>query len=291
MDGERFDRIAKRFAAAHGKADVKELYDNIISGKDLAPVRNDPSTAVALLQNYDLIGLSTGRAAQALDVILGEIPDERRPGDLLADNLTRPRINELLRHMDGVFSTSVYVANPEDVVAAIQASIAVEAGKPEEDRRPLHPVVLSWAYRLKDRPDYGEILRMPINRHTFRDWVMVSIWSAENRPAIDIDAEDVTEPIPVARFAYFGIDESAFGTGVSYPMDLFLDLQDLVAAYRMGEFEPETVEDHLAAEGGVSTPAGIAGGEGGEEDLGLDLEADPDDPLGLDEEEGSGEGD
>lgn len=288
MDGDAFDKLATRFASAHGKESVKELYDNVISGKDLAPVRDDPSTAVALLQSYDLIGLSTGRAAQALDVILGEIPDASRPGDVLADNLTPGRINELLRHMDGVFSTSAYVANVGNVVSAIQSAIAAEAGKPAEERRPIHPIVLSWAQRLKERPDYLEILGSAINRFTFRDWLLISIWAAENFPSVDIDVEESNEPIPVGRFAHFGIDESAFGTGVAFPLDLFLDLQDLIDAYRQGEFAPETVEDEMGTGGG--TAASGAYGDSVEEDLGIDLDGDPEEDLELDDEE-SGEGD
>lgn len=284
MDSDSFDKLATRFAAGYGRENIKSLYDNIISRKELAPVRDDPSTAVALLQNYDLIGLSTGRAAQALDVILGELPDEARPGDVLSDNLTQGRINELLEHLDGTFSMAAYVANVESVLGAIRAAIAAEAGKPEDARRPLHPTILSWAYRLKERPDYGEILEGAINRYTFRDWLIVSIWAAENYPVIDIDTEDVTEPIPVARFIYFGIDESAFGPAFSFPMDLFYDLQELIEAWRQGEFRPETVEDEYGhADAGA---AGAGAGGFAEDDLGIDLDGENEEDLELDDESG-----
>jgi hypothetical protein len=282
MDSDSFNKLATRFASSYGQGDIKSLYDAIISRKDLSPVRDDPSTAVALLQNYDLIGLSTGRAAQALDVILGEVPDAERPGDVLADNLTQGRINDLLEHLEGSFSTSAYVANVENVLGAIRASIASEAHRPEESRQPFLPRILSWAYRLKERPDFGEILRGAINRYSFRDWLMVAVWAAENFPSVDVDVEDATEPIPVGRFAYFGIDESAFGSGASFPMDLFLTLQDLVDAYRRGEFRPETVEDELER-GEFAPPEDEAPGAG-EDDLGIDLDGEGEEELEPDDE-------
>ena len=286
MDSESFNKLATRFAASYGKQDVKALYDNIIGKRDLAPVRDDPATAVALLQNYDMIGLSTGRAAQALDVILGEIPDASRPGDVLADNLTQRRINDLLEHLDGAFSTAAYVANVENVLATIRSVLAAEARKPEEDRRPFHPVILSWAYRLRERPDYAEILAGDINRFPFRDWLLIAIWAVENFPLIAIDPEEVTEPIPVARFVYFGIDESAFGPEFSYPMDLFLELQELIEAYRQGEFRPETVEDQIgygdSGAGQESRPISP------EEDLGIDLDGEAEEDLEQDDDSGEG---
>ncbi len=290
MDPDSFDKIAKRFASTYGHQDVKSIYDNIISKKDLAPIRDDPSTAVALLQNYDLIGLSTGRAAQALEVILGEVPDSNRPGDVLADNLTQQRINELLEHMDGAFSTSAYVANVDNVLGAIRSGLAVDARKPEADRRPFHPVVLSWAYRLKERPDYAEILQGTINRFTFRDWLLVAIWAVENFPVIDIEAEDATEPIPVARFSYFGIDESAFGSDTSFPIDLFFLLQDLIEAYRQGEFSPETVEDEVNY--GDHPADGSEFAISSEDDLGIGFDDDSEEDIDLDPDldDDSGEG-
>jgi hypothetical protein len=290
MDSEDFNKLATRFASAYGHQDVKKLYDDIISKKALAPVRDDPSTAVALLQNYDLIGLSTGRAAQALEVILGEVPDASRPGDVLADNLTQRRINELLEHMDGGFSTSAYVANVENILGAVRSALAAEARKPEADRRPFHPVVLSWAYRLKERPDFGDILQGTINRFTFRDWLLLAIWAAENFPVIDIETEDATEPIPVARFSYFGIDESAFGSEASFPLDLFFTLQDLIDAYRQGEFSPETVEDQVAY--GDNPPDAGEYAVSSEDDLGigLDEDAEEDPELESDSDDDTGEG-
>ncbi len=290
MDSDSFDKLARRFATNYGHEDVKVLYNNIISKKDLAPVRDDPSTAVALLQNYDLIGLSPGRAAQALEVILGEVPDASRPGDVLADNLTQPRINELLEHMDGAFSTSAYVANVENVLGAIRSALAADARKPEADRRPFHPIVLSWAYRLKERPDYAEILQGAINRFNFRDWLLLAIWAVENYPLINIEAEDATEPIPVARFTYFGVDESAFGSGMSFPLDLFFALQDLIEAYKQGEFSPETVEDQVSY--GESPQEGSEFSMTSEEDLGIgfDDESEEDIDLDPDLEDDSGEG-
>lgn len=284
MDSDSFNKLATRFAASHGSESIKSLYDDIITGKSLAPIRDDPSTAVALLQNYDLIGLSTGRAAQALDVILGELPDRSRPGDVLADNLTQGRINELLEHMDGSFSTAAYVANVENILGAIRDTLAAEARKPEDARRPFHPAILSWAYRLKERPDFAEILQGTINRYTFRDWLIVAIWAVENYPVIDIDTEDATEPIPIARFIYFGIDESAFGSDFSFPMDLFYHLQDLIESWRQGEFRPETIEDeygHAEPSIGEAVTGGFA-----DDDLGIDLDGENGEDLEPDDESG-----
>ncbi|HEY5996050.1 MAG TPA: hypothetical protein VIU29_03475 [Candidatus Deferrimicrobiaceae bacterium] len=284
MDSDSFDKLATRFAAGYGRENIKSLYDNIISRKELAPVRDDPSTAVALLQNYDLIGLSTGRAAQALDIILGEVPDKSRPGDVLADNLTQARINELLEHMDGTFSNATYVANVENILAAVRDSLAAEARRPEDARRPFHPAILSWAYRLKERPDFSEILQGSINRFTFRDWLILAIWAAENFPVIDIETEDATEPIPVARFIYFGLDESAFGSDFSFPMDLFYHLQDLIEGWRQGEFRPETIEDEYGHAEAATDEAGTGGFA--EDDLGIDLDGENEEDLEPDEESG-----
>jgi hypothetical protein len=285
MDADSFNKLAARFASDHGREDVKALYDGIISRRELAPVRSDPSTAVALLQNYDMIGLSLGRAAQALDVILGEVPTEARPGDLLSDNLTQRRITDLLEHLEGSFSTTAYVANPDNVLSAIRSALAAEASKPEEDRRPFHPVVLSWAHRLRERPDFPEMLQGSINRFSFREWVMIAVWAAENFPVIAIDPEEVTEPIPVARFAYFGIDESVYGPDVSFPLDMYLELQDLIDEYRQGEFAPETVEDELAsfAEPGAETTARPYAPE---DDLGIALDGEAEEDLDPDEDSG-----
>ncbi|HEY3489845.1 MAG TPA: hypothetical protein VGK27_06965 [Candidatus Deferrimicrobiaceae bacterium] len=284
MDQDSFNKLATRFAASYGQGDVKTIYDDIISKKALAPVHDDPSTAIALLQNYDLIGLETGRAAQALDIILGEIADKENPGDVLADNLTQHRINELLGHLDGGFSMGAYVANVENVLGAIRAALAMDARKPDDDRRPFHPIILSWAYRLKERPDYSEILQGAINRFTFKEWLLIAIWAAENHPLIDIDPEDATEPIPVARFAYFGIDESAFGPDRSFPLDMFFELQDLIEAYRQGEFALETVEDAILYDG--EPPATAAEALSGEEELGLDLDGEGEEDFDIDDESG-----
>jgi len=154
------------------------------NGASLALVREQPETALACLQSLDSIAMTDGDAAKVLDVIIGEQKDERAK-ELLRDHLTVERLRELLVARGDLDSTAAFLADPETIALAIAESATDNI---DSLRR--------WAFKLKDRSDYAEVLKVDFRERSFLQWIVISV---------DCHFRN-DEEIPLATWEDLGID-------------------------------------------------------------------------------------
>jgi hypothetical protein len=153
-------------------------------GSALSIIKNQPQLALACIQNMDALSLSNASAAKVLDAVIGEQHDSDGKV-LLREHLTQHRLRELLVAQGDLASTAALIADVDTVALAV-AETAVE--DIDSLRR--------WAYKLKDRPDYDELLKVVINERSFLEWIVV---------AVDCHFQNEGE-IPTSAWEELGVD-------------------------------------------------------------------------------------
>jgi len=211
------------FEAVAGGRKATDVFRAAVSGSPetkstaLAIIMRSPERALALLQFSDELGLTPRGASDALDEVVGVIPDPAEARRLMESHLTYDRAEELLRGRGDLPSTAAMLVGKETIVRVIAADIDGTEGEAEKMFR-----IFVWAEKLKDRDDWDEILEERIGEQTIRWHLIMFIWNRAGCPNEGAEDEGAEEGDPLS-------DEVGFGEYADVGLDPFEARQALVA--------------------------------------------------------------
>ena len=147
-------------------------------------VRDDPKSALALISlPGEQSGLTNVGRGRVLDFVMAEFPDPEQAREMVEQAiLHEDRVAILAAHGD-LPHAAADVLSLDDVIAAMLHEVedVKESRHLTEDDYYLSVmlrcgIVKAWAFKLKDREDYEELLNRPIDGDlTIRDMVLISI--------------------------------------------------------------------------------------------------------------------
>lgn len=193
-------------------------------------VGNDPGTALTILSSDNTTGLSCFGRAQALDAVIGLVGDDEASAEMVRARFTSSMLVDIVRAQGDLLSAIAMIAEA-DIVFDAMLSDAFDT----EDREHFsHFVLLSWAAKLKDREDWGDMLEQEVEgaMRTLREVIISSIMFVHH-PFDEVvddgdlhdgeyaDEEDVTLSAEVVEmFGRYGIEVDSFEEISEYQIEV-----------------------------------------------------------------------
>jgi hypothetical protein len=223
-------------------------------------MKEHPEMALARLQQGDVpLGLTPKGSADILDELVGEVGDDRA-SVLIRDHLTPDRLQELLAARGDLPASAIYVASREDVLAAIAGDVGSSHSQSSEAFAAV--VLRAWAYKIKDRSDYADILNMEVNGRRFRDYLLALFWSdvrmhegrdrqqygadAEEREDDEVLSADGADASPSDDELLEGVDVKDFEDLGLEPNEGLQALRDLLESGQLAKFDAVDISEARA---------------------------------------------
>jgi hypothetical protein len=162
----------------------------------LSVLSQNPATAISTLsRGSEALGLTTRGSADALEIILGAVDNDRESHRLIRENMSHPRLVEVLKARGDLDSIAAGVVDQDVVLEAMLADVA----SCSSNSSITHGFILhGWAHKLSSRQDYEELLQQPIMDQPLLHWIVAAIWYESVHRASTAEAED-EEPKPFAN--------------------------------------------------------------------------------------------
>ncbi len=183
-------------------------------------VKKDPGTALTILSSDTTTGLSCFGRAQVLDAVIGLVGDDEASAEMVREKFTISALVEIVRAQGDLPSAIAMIVEAEIVFDAMLS----DAFDSEDKEHFSHFVLLSWAAKLKDREDWGDMLEQEVEgtKRTLREVIISAIMFVHNpfdNVADDEDrhdgehaeGEDMTLSAEVVgMFGRYGIEVDSF---------------------------------------------------------------------------------
>lgn len=160
----------------------------------IAALGSAPAYALALIANHTDMGLTLRGAADCLDLVVEQV-EVGEVRALLEGNLTDDQRAELLGGRSDLFSSAVHLASIPDVIRAIGFDIGETFSETDPTGEGASLAVRAWAYKLKDREDFNEILNAEIGGRSVREHLLTNIYFEHiyGQPVTD-ELDEVDDP-------------------------------------------------------------------------------------------------
>ena len=205
-----------------GGKEAGELFRQALSGKGeiqtnaLITIQENPKQAIALLQNYEELGLTPRGSSKVLDLIVEQFKDSDEATQLMQEHLTPESIAQIISASSDLPSSAVIVA-PQDSV--IQAMMADVGGSIEESPMLSILMIRAWALKLIDRDDYQEILERYLGARKIKEYIVLALAHEFDSITTDLydevgitqeDGEEILKTLKTDKDDPMVIDEEVF---------------------------------------------------------------------------------
>jgi len=165
------EQVAAVFSAAlHGSGQEHD--------QARALIRSNPATALKALNQPSAVRLTTRGAADIMDLSISGEADRDQASALITEHVLAQTRTQLLQEGGDLYMAAASVLPLDDVLTAVLSEVQVDLlterrsilgvkQKPHEGMNPTVMLTLiSWAMKLKDRPDFEDFLNTSVNGYT-----------------------------------------------------------------------------------------------------------------------------